>query len=170
MKGKLKRDFYLKNLTKILNYGLLREIDPHQSELKLTDKLDCVMGASGDIKGCYSSSFGPFMWPLPLNYYDMSTQPEYWYVLVTYGLLKGQVFEKFKVLKNKMSIDPATLTLESMLGNAKIFKLASLIRENELYDKAKLMDGRGILKKELLALVKGALVDKIDKVYDKLFS
>lgn len=169
--GMLISEFFLKNLTKVVNCNLLREIDPHGNELMFAEKLDCILDKTTDkLKGYYNCVFGPYMWPLPLNTYDLAAFPEYWYVIITYGLLNGQIFDKFKILANKFVINPSTLTFESVLSNSKIFKIANNIKQNSLTDKKRLCDNRLIFKTEILNILKDTFVQKVEKVYDKLFN
>ena len=152
------------------NYNLLREIDPHQNELKFSGNLNCIVDKTTEqIKGYYNTVFGPFMWQLPINTYELSSEPEYWNIIIVYALLNGQIFEKFKILQKKLIVDPNTLTLESILSNAKIFRLASVIKQFSLYDVKRLREFRDKYRNELLVLVKEGFVAKVDKAYDKLF-
>lgn len=149
---------------------MLKEIDPHSDGVKFAERLDCVVDKSTNaLMGFYNSAFGPFMWPLPQTLFGLSSQPDYWYAIATFGLLNGQVFDKFKVLQNKLVVDPLTLTLESILGNQKLFKLAMVIKSNNLVSKDLLESSRSLYKSALLDIVRETFRQKVDNVYEKLF-
>ena len=52
--GKLISEYYLKNMTKVDNMALLREIDPHGQGLKFAGKLECIANeGTGQLLGYY---------------------------------------------------------------------------------------------------------------------
>lgn len=168
--GKLIRKRYLQNLTKITNYALLNEIDNSDTDLVFAGRLDCICDRdSGAISGYYKYHFGLLKWEIPYCLYSFENKPEYWHIITVMGLLKGDIFAKFKVLKDKYKVKVSLLNFDGVLGKSDILKLANFIKEREANNRKKLLEIRQDMKPLILALCKDSLFDKIDKIYSKLF-
>ena len=149
---------------------MLKEIDVGQSELVFSGKLDCICDKeTGELSGYYKYYFGPLQWEIPYCLYDLGKKPEFWHIIAAMGLLKGEVFSKFRVLKGKFKTNMISLNFDGAIGKSRILKLANLIKEKGADNKAKLNSIRRDMKPLVLSLCKDSFSDKVERVYEKLF-